>query len=179
MSDDPISDLIHRIAQADRGALRSFYAAAGGKLFAVCLRMLQDRTEAEDALQEVVTRVWLNARRYDPAKARGMTWAIAIARNHCIDRLRARPPGTEDESALATLGDPAPGPEAQAVAGSEARRLADCLATLEAARAEAIRGAYLSGLSYEELARRHAVPLNTMRSWLRRGLLKLRECLEP
>lgn len=179
MSEDPISDLIHRIAQADRAALRDFYSAAGGKLFAVCLRMLQDRTEAEDALQDVLTRVWLNARRFDPRKGRGMTWAIAIARHHCIDRLRARPPRTEDDSALAGIGDPAPGPEARAIAGSEARRLADCLETLDAARADAIRGAYLSGQGYEHLARRHSVPLNTMRSWLRRGLQKLRECLDP
>jgi DNA-directed RNA polymerase specialized sigma24 family protein len=74
--------------------------------------------------------------------------------------------------------DPSPGAEAQIVAKGEARRITDCFGTLEPARADAIRGAYLSGLSYEDLSARYDVPLNTMRSWLRRGLLKLKECLE-
>lgn len=129
-------------------------------------------------MQEVFTRVWLNARRYDAAKARGMTWLIAIARNHAIDRLRARPVAAAADDPAADLPDRAPGPEAQVLARSEARRIADCFGTLDPARAEAIRGAYLGGLSYEDLSRRHEVPLNTLRSWLRRGLMKLKECLE-
>lgn len=177
---DPIAALIAQVARADRAAFRALYAAASAKLFGVALRILQDRSEAEDAVQEVFTRVWLNAHRYDGTRARGMTWLIAIARNHAIDRLRARPAGTAEtqEDAMASLADRAPGPEAQVVAKGEARRITDCFGTLEPARAEAIRGAYLGGLSYEDLSRRHAVPLNTMRSWLRRGLMKLKECLD-
>lgn len=176
--DDPIAELLGRIAKGDRDAFRALYSAASAKLYGVALRILGDRAEAEDALQEVFTRVWLNARRFDPAKARGMTWAIAIARNHAIDRLRARAPLSDDDTALAFVADRAPGAEAQAVARGEARRIADCFGTLEPARAEAVRGAYLDGLSYDDLARRHDIPLNTMRSWLRRGLQKLKECLE-
>jgi len=178
MTEDPVADLIGRVASGDRAAFRDLYAAAAAKLFGVTLRILNDRSEAEDALQEVMTRVWLNARRFDAGRARGMTWLIAIARNHAIDRLRARPAPAEGEEALAAIPDRAPGAEAQAVAGSEARRIADCFGTLEPARAAAVRGAYLDGLSYEDLARRHDIPLNTMRSWLRRGLQRLRECLE-
>ena len=88
---DPISDLIADVAHADRRAFRLLYSQASAKLFGVCLRILRDRSEAEDAVQEVFTRVWLNARRYEATKGRGMTWLIAIARNHAIDRLRARP----------------------------------------------------------------------------------------
>jgi RNA polymerase sigma-70 factor (ECF subfamily) len=175
---DPIADLIGRVAAADRAAFRALYQAASAKLFGVALRILQDRGEAEDAVQEVFTRIWLNARRFDPAKARGMTWAIAITRNHAIDRLRARPAPADSDDAIATLRDPAPGAESTLVAQGEARRIGDCFGTLEPARAEAIRGAYLDGFSYEQLAARHSVPLNTMRSWLRRGLLRLKECLE-
>ncbi|MEZ5794688.1 sigma-70 family RNA polymerase sigma factor [Albidovulum sp.] len=179
MPDDPIAGLIVATAGADRNEFRNLYRATSAKLFGVCLRILKDRSEAEDAVQEVFTRVWLNARRYDAARARGMTWLIAIARNHAIDRLRARPAAREgDDSAIAEIADRAPGPEAQVVARGEARRIADCFEGLEPARAEAIRGAYLGGLSYEELSRRHDVPMNTMRSWLRRGLMKLKECLE-
>jgi RNA polymerase sigma-70 factor, ECF subfamily len=176
--DDPIAGLIGRIAGGDRAAFRDLYSAASAKLFGVALRILNDRQEAEDALQEVMTRVWLNARRYDATRARGMTWTIAIARNHSIDRLRARPPRHEGDDALAFVEDKRPGVEAELSAKGEARRIADCFGTLEPARADAVRGAYLNGFSYEQLAARHDVPLNTMRSWLRRGLLSLRECLE-
>jgi len=174
---DPIAALIEKVATADRAAFRGLYSLASGKLFAVAIRILKDKTEAEDAVQEVFTRVWLNARRYEATKARGMTWLIAIARNHAIDRLRARPAPTDGDEALATLRDGQPGAEARLIAKGEAGRIADCFATLEPARAAAIRGAYLDGLSYEDLSARHDVPLNTMRSWLRRGLLSLKECL--
>lgn len=175
---DPIADLIAEVAEADRDAFRVLYSSAAGKLLGVTFRILQDRTEAEDAVQEVFTRVWLNARRFDAAKARGMTWLIAIARNHAIDRLRARPAPADGDEAMIGLRDPSPGVERQLIAKGEARRIGDCFDRLEPAKAEAIRGAYLNGQSYEELSVRHDVPLNTMRSWLRRGLLKLKECLE-
>ena len=179
MTGDPISDLIGGVARADRTSFRMLYSQTSAKLFGVCLRILRDRSEAEDAVQEVFTRVWLNARRYEAAKGRGMTWLIAIARNHAIDRLRARPaPAENADDAAVAISDPAPGPEARAVAMGEASRIADCFDTLDPARADAVRGAYLNGLSYEDLSRRHDVPLNTMRSWLRRGLQKLKECLE-
>jgi RNA polymerase sigma-70 factor (ECF subfamily) len=179
ISADPVADLIAGIARADRAAFRALYSQASAKLFGVCLRILRDRSEAEDAVQEVFTRIWLNARRYQADRGRGMTWLIAIARNHAIDRLRARPAGAGGSvEEAATLADPAPGPEARVLARGEAQRIAECFDRLEPARAAAVRGAYLSGLSYEQLAGRHGVPLNTMRSWLRRGLQTLKECLE-
>lgn len=183
MSDDPVADLLIRVAAQDRAAFRAIYHDTSAKLMGVALRILGTRSEAEDALQEVYTRVWLRAVRFDPDKGRGMTWLIALTRNHCIDRLRARSDARgmrqdEDEDALAAVADSTPGAEARLIAAGEAGRIADCFATLETDRAAAIRGAYLQGLSYQDLAERHAVPLNTMRTWLRRGLLKLRECME-
>jgi RNA polymerase sigma-70 factor (ECF subfamily) len=175
--DDPVADLIARCAADDRSAFRQLYRDTSAKLMGVLLRMLGERAEAEDALQEVYTRVWLRAGRYDPAKGRGMTWLIAIARNLAIDRLRARPASTSDEG-LDTIHDTTPRAETRMVAQGEARRMADCFAALEPDRADAVRGAYLDGMSYLDLATRHAVPLNTMRTWLRRSLLKLKECLE-
>ena len=90
MTDDPIADLLNRTAAQDRASFRSLYTAASAKLMGVLLRILQNRSEAEDALQEVFTRVWLRAGRFDASKGRGMTWLIAIARNLAIDRIRAR-----------------------------------------------------------------------------------------
>jgi RNA polymerase sigma-70 factor (ECF subfamily) len=182
MSDDPVAELLVKVARQDRAAFQAVYSDSSAKLMGVCLRILGTRTEAEDAVQEVFTRVWLRAARFDPDKGRGMTWLIAIARNHCIDRLRARAEARgllqdEDAEAVAALPDAAPGAEARLIAAGEAGRIADCLDRLEADRAAAIRGAYLQGLSYQDLADRHAVPLNTMRTWLRRGLISLRECM--
>ncbi|WP_422261705.1 sigma-70 family RNA polymerase sigma factor [Tabrizicola sp.] len=175
--DDPVAALIAKCAAADRAAFRALYRDTSAKLMGVLLRMLRERAEAEDALQEVYTRVWLRAGRYDPAKGRGMTWLIAIARNLAIDRLRARPVNHSDDG-LDMVQDSAPRAETRLVAQGEARRMADCFNTLEPDRADAVKGAYLNGLSYLDLAARHAVPLNTMRTWLRRSLLKLKECLE-
>jgi RNA polymerase sigma-70 factor (ECF subfamily) len=177
MSDDPIAASILRCAAQDRVAFRTLYRDSSAKLMGVLLRILKERAAAEDALQEVYTRVWLRADRYDPAKGRGMTWLIAIARNLAIDRLRSRME-TLDDAGLDAVPDQAPRAETRLVAMGEARRIADCFATLEPDRAEAVRGAYLEGLSYLDLAARHAVPLNTMRTWLRRSLLKLKECLD-
>ncbi|MFM7442601.1 MAG: sigma-70 family RNA polymerase sigma factor [Tabrizicola sp.] len=175
--DDPVADLITKCAAADRSAFRQLYRDTLAKLMGVLLRMLGERAEAEDALQEVYTRVWVRAGRYDPAKGRGMTWLIAIARNLAIDRLRARPESTSDDG-LDTVQDASPRAETRLIAQGEARRMADCFATLELDRADAVRGAYLNGLSYIDLAARHSVPLNTRRTWLRRSLLKLKECLD-
>ena len=143
----------------------------------VLLRILKERAEAEDALQEVYTRVWLRAGRYDATRGRGMTWLIAIARNLAIDRLRARGAALDDDG-LDTVADSTPRAETRLIAAGEARRVADCFDQLEPERAEAVRGAYLDGLSYVDLAARHMVPLNTMRTWLRRSLMRLKECLD-
>jgi len=175
--DDPVADLITKCAAADREAFRQLYRVTSAKLMGVLLRMFHERAEAEDALQDVYTRVWLRAGRYDPAKGRGMTWLIAIARNLAIDCLRARPEASSDDG-LDSAPDNAPRAETRLIAQGEARRMADCFATLDPDKADAVRGAYLNGLSYLDLAARHAVPLNTMRTWLRRSLLKLKECLE-
>lgn len=180
MTDDPIAELLIKIAAQDRAAFRDIYSASSSKLMGVLLRILGNRAEAEDALQEIYTRVWLRAGRFDPEKGRGMTWLIAIARNHAIDRLRARPPraGNDDGEEVAQLADGSRSALAGLVAEGEARRVVKCFAELEADRAAAVQGAYLDGLSYEALALRFGVPINTMRTWLRRSLLKLRECLD-
>lgn len=180
MTEDRVGELIARVATQDRVAFRELYAASSAKLFGTLLRILRTRSEAEDALQEVFTRVWLRAGRFDPARGAGMSWLVAVARNHAIDRLRARPEArqSEDEDAFDRIADPAPPVERRLVALGETRRIAECFETLEADRAAAIRLAYLGGWSYQALAERYGVPLNTMRTWLRRGLLRLRECMD-
>ena len=179
MTDDTVASLIQRVAAQDRAAFRQLYSDTSAKLFGVLLRILGTRAEAEDALQEVYTRVWLKAARYEADKGRGMTWLITIARYHAIDRTRARPDQVSSgDDALAAVADPAPSAETVISARSEAGRISRCFETLEDDRAAAVKGAYLNGQSYQELAHTFNVPLNTMRTWLRRSLQKLKECLE-
>jgi RNA polymerase sigma-70 factor, ECF subfamily len=172
-----IADLIARCALRDRDAFRTLYDRTSAKLFGVVLRILKDRSEAEEAIQEVYVKIWQRADRYVAGTTSPISWLVAVARNHSLDILRARRPPAEDIDVALELPDTAPNPERATADGEERNRIAHCLATLEPDRAEAVRGAYLDGFSYEELAQRHAVPLNTMRTWLRRSLIKLRECL--
>ena len=175
---DPIADLLVRVAAQDRAAFGELYTSASAKLMGVLLRMLNERAEAEDAVQEVFTKVWLRAGRYDPAKGRGMTWLIAVARNLALDRMRRRTEDQADEDAAEAIVDQTPTAERRLMAMGEAGRVTECFEQLEPAKADAVKGAYLSGHSYIDLAARHNVPLNTMRTWLRRSLISLKECLD-
>lgn len=175
-----VAALIGQVAERDRDAFCALYDRTSAKLFGVLLRMLGDRAEAEDALQEVYIKVWRGAPRFARGRASPMSWLIAIARNHAVDRLRSRAAAlrqADGDAEAEAVPDDGPTPEDMAVRASETARMDACLDQLEAQRADAVRGAYLNGDSYQELAERFEVPLNTMRTWLRRSLLKLRECL--
>jgi len=174
---DRLEGLIARCALGDRSAFDALYEATSGKLFAVCCRILDRGNAAEDALQDTYVKIWTHAGRYRVTGHSPMTWLITIARNTAIDRLRARR-GSGDVTEYHDI-HPAPGsnPETAVLARSEAGRILACLNELGEARRKAITGAYLEGLSYEELASSAGIPLNTMRTWLRRGLAALRECM--
>jgi RNA polymerase sigma-70 factor (ECF subfamily) len=128
-------------------------------------------------LQDIYIKIWHNADRYQANGLSPMTWVITIARNHCIDRLRARRPLAGGIEQVADIPDATPGPEALAILSGERARLAACLGELEANKAIAVRRVYLDGATYADLANYFAVPLNTMRTWLRRSLGNLRDCL--
>ena len=169
-----------RTGIGDRSALRIVYQDTSAKLFGVLLRILNDRSEAEDVLQDVYVTVWRRAALFDPARASPITWLVAIARNRAIDRLRtytARRRTAPIEEAD-DVADAAPGALDTVVRTEQQARLGTCLGELEAKTANAIRLAFYDGATYEELAERMSVPLGTMKSWIRRGLLKLRACLE-
>ena len=175
---EQIEKLIAKVGLGDRSSFQELYRHTSAKLFGVCLRVLKDRAEAEDALQEVYVKIWQNASSFAANQYSPMSWLVVIARNHSIDRIRARKPEANDIDEAYDLSDAAPDPEASAIAASTRRQIDSCLQELEEDKADAVRSAYLEGYSYQELADRHEVPLNTMRTWLRRSLIKLRECLE-
>ncbi len=176
---DDLESWLAGAALGDRAAFGRLYDATSAKLFGIALRVLGSRAEAEDAMQDIYVKIWRNADRYRSNGLSPVTWLSTVARNHCIDLLRRR----RAEGARAEmpsddrLRDPGVGPEGQVVAAGEARAIADCFAELEPRRSEAVRRAYLEGETYAELATRFDVPLNTMRTWLRRSLITLRECM--
>ena len=178
MDREEIERLIARVALKDQKAFDELYDRVSAKLFGVCLRVLSKRAAAEDAMQDTFVKIWNNADRYSANGLSPMTWLITIARNTSIDRLRARKQGHQDiDTPGFELVATGPNPEQSAVAASEASRLIGCLDELEKDKGAAIRGAYLDGDTYADLAKRFDVPLNTMRTWLRRGLMALRECM--
>ncbi len=175
---DDVSRLIQRTALKDRAAFDQLYARTAAKLYGVCLRILNDRSEAEDALQDVFIKIWRKADSYAVSELSPITWLVAVARHQAIDRLRKRKPRTAElDDAIDVPDERQPDAESQAISTGQKQKLDGCLGELEADRAQAVRGAYLDGLSYADLAQRYSVPLNTMRTWLRRSLMKLKDCL--
>lgn len=175
MNRDDISRLILRTSMQDRAAFDLLYRHTSAKLFGICLGILRHRCEAEEALQEVYVKIWAKADRYVVSGLSPISWLAAIARNHAIDRLRSRRPATIDLAAAADVADPTPLAEALLIAHDDTRRVHRCIDALEGQKAQAVRGAYLEGLSYAQLAERHEVPINTMRTWLRRSLINIRD----
>lgn len=175
-----LADQILSLAAGDESTLAGIYRLTSAKLFGICLRILRDRAEAEEVLQEVYVTVWRKAASFDPARASPITWLVTIARNKSIDRLRARGGirRADPIESAETVRDPGPEPLARLEAADEQHRIQECLEELEPRQALAIRSAFLDGATYGELAERMNVPLGTMKSWIRRGLLKLRACLE-
>ena len=167
------------VAGGDRDALRAVYDRTSAKLFGVCLRILGSREEAEDVLQDVYLTVWNKAHSFDPTRASPITWLATIARNRSIDRRRAAGPRILDRPVdeAVDIADTAPDALASLETSDEARRLRDCLGTLEAPAREAIVSAFFGGQTYDELAAERGLPLGTVKSTIRRGLMRLKGCL--
>ena len=177
---DAVDALLLRVATGDQPAFEALYRSTSGKLLGICLRVLSDRTEAEDVLQDVYVTVWNKAGQFDASRASPITWLAMIARNKAIDRLRATPAAarTAPIELAETVADPTASPVSEAEAAVENARLGHCMEQLEARRRSLIRTAFFEGATYEELARRIGSPIGSVKSWIRRGLMQLRACLE-
>lgn len=174
-----LESLLQRAGQGDARAFAQLYQRTSARLFGLCLRMLRDRAEAEEVLQEVYVTVWRRAAGYDSALASAITWLVTLTRNKAIDRLRqqrARPASAPID--LESLTDAGAGPSSHAESSQQYLRLQRCLERLEAIDRRSIREAFFSGATYKELAERCRVPLGTLKSRIRRALLQLRTCLE-
>ena len=171
-------DAIRRVASGERDAFEELYRRTSAKLFGVCLRILP-RTDAEEALQETYLALWRSAGSFDPSRGSPMAWMVTAARNRAIDRLRAGRTHPAAPVELAErMADPQPGAPERIEFSQEEARLAECMDGLEPRDAHSIRSAFIEGATYATLAEGAGTPLGTLKSRVRRALLKLRECLE-
>ena len=168
---DPFASLLAATAAGDRSAFRSLYEEAGPRLLGVARRILRRPELAEEALQEGFVRIWRSAARFDRSRGSGFTWMAVIVRRVALDRIPASRREDALEPALAeTLSDEAPDPVHEP-------RLRPCLEALEDSHRRSVVLAFVYGLSHSEIAERLKAPLGTAKSWVRRGLQQLRDCL--
>ena len=177
-ADTSLENALEAVANGDRAAFELVYRRTSVKLFGIASRILPERQEAEEVLQEIYLAVWRRAGAFDPARGTAMTWLITLARTRALDRFRATRRRPSDPIELAdNVPDAEPDAETQVLAQDEAGRIGWCLDRLDGDDARLIRTAFYEDASYAELAQRAARPLGTIKSRIRRALIRLKECL--
>jgi RNA polymerase sigma-70 factor (ECF subfamily) len=170
---------LHRVSIGERAALDQLYKQTSAKLFGICKRILVEQTASEDVLQEIYLIVWKKAGQFDPSHGVSpITWLAAIARNRSLDRLRAGKTRFTGLDEAAEIADTRPLADASLEKIERDARLKSCMGGLEPRAGGAIRDAFFGGLTYQSLAERAKIPLATMKSIIRRGLIQLKACLE-
>ena len=184
-----LAQLLSRVALGDRAAFAALYRDSRAHLFGVILRINPDRAQAEDLLQDIFINIWRSAGSFDAARAQPMTWLTSIARNRAIDSLRRQKADVqtlstsiagddgEEDDLLASQASDAAGPLDLLVQAAQARDVAHCVSALSADQQQCVALAFYQGLSYSEVADHLAQPLGTVKSWVRRALLSLKDCL--
>jgi RNA polymerase sigma factor (sigma-70 family) len=173
-----VAALIGAVARGEKSALAEVYSRTSAKMYGIALRLLGNEGEAEDVIQDVYLNVWRKADLFDSAKASPITWLAVMTRNRAIDRLRRRRGDTVGIEAADDIADDSADAFDIAASAQDGARLHHCLEELDERPRAMIRSAFIDGASYPELATREGVPLGTMKSWIRRGLQKLKGCLE-
>ncbi|MCE2990002.1 MAG: sigma-70 family RNA polymerase sigma factor [Burkholderiales bacterium] len=175
-----LADCLARTALGDRLAFATLFEATKSKLFGVALRIVHERHVAEEVLQDSFVKIWAHAGEYAAAKAAPMTWMTAIVRNRALDVVR-RPQlevADEDNTYALAVADEAPSPLEQLAMRREEVRVRDCLVKLDAEQQRAIALAFFDGLSHSEVAAKLSKPLGTIKTNIRRGLVRLKACLD-
>ena len=174
--------LVAAVALGDRTAFRRLYDATSAKLFGFALRILRKDELAEEALQDAFVSIWHAASSYQLHLSAPLTWMAAIVRNKALDIHRRQPKGEvelalQDYDPVESLQDTAAGPQALAELSRDALALAGCMERLAGRQRQAIGMAYLHDMSHTEVAAQLSLPLGTVKTWIRRGLDRLRDCL--
>ena len=177
-----LARLLTATAAGDQRAFQQLYQNSSSHLFGLLLRMLKRRDWAEDALQDCFVKIWQKAETYDAQKGAPLTWLMTVARYRALDLLRVKRPEVEmpeeGEEPPFSMEDHAQSPEEGAVESEGIGRLEGCMKGLQQEQRQSVMLAYYEGYTHQELAERLNAPLGTVKSWVRRGLSKLRECLE-
>jgi RNA polymerase sigma-70 factor, ECF subfamily len=170
--------LIAAVARQDEAAFERLYVATRAKLYGVVLRILRRQDLAEEVIQDTYVRVWHSAAQFNPAAASPITWMAAIARNRAIDLVRKRSElSIEEEPSALEVAAETPDPLARREMSEELKRLLECVGQLEPDRQKLVLLAYYNGWSREQLAAKFEAPVNTVKTWLRRSMMEIRECL--
>ena len=173
-----LADLLARTGAGDRRAFADLYSATRAKLFAVSLRIVREGAIAEEVLQESFVSIWNHAGDYAAARSAPMTWMTAIVRNRSLDFVRrSREEPDIDDALSAALVDESAAPAREAEERAQAHDLRDCLGELDAEQRQSIALAFFHGLTHSELAAHLRRPLGTVKTHIRRGLIRLRDCL--
>jgi len=181
--DDELMALIDRVARRDEAALKALYDQTSGKLYGLALRVVRNNEWAEDALQDTFLQIWRTAPDYRASLSPPMAWLGLIVRSRSLDLLRRRKAEREhltdemDEAMADTLAGESPNPMDTSLASQQAWALHQCLGKLENNQREVVSLAYLRDLSHGELAQQLELPLGTVKTWIRRGLDQLRQCM--
>ena len=180
-----LAALLARCTLRDENAFADLYQLTSAKIFGVLLRVLRRRDWAEEALQETYLRVWSHAKEYRPDRGAPMVWLISIARYRAFDQLRRRnytathETNAQDFKEALSEADPALMTGVEALYDdSKYRALQDCLAQLEDNQRQSLMLAFCEGFTHAELSYRMHAPLGTVKSWIRRGLQQLKQCMQ-
>ncbi len=178
-----LNNWLRGAGQKDALAFRQLYEACAPRLYGLALRILRRRELAEEALQESFVSIWHHAGEYQAGLSAPLTWMTAIVRNKSFDLLRRMQADVEidgedfDEAVLASLRDPRANPAEALELSSEAKALANCMAALEEKHRHVIGLAFFHDLSHGDVARQLALPVGTVKTWIRRSLARLQSCL--
>jgi len=175
-----LSELLARTALRDENAFRQLYDIAAPLLYGVLLRLVRVPAIADEILHECFLNIWLHADSYVPGLSRPTTWMISVARHRAFDYLRSTPDhaSLEDhESYLMALRDPSPGTLEEMINDCDSAILRQCLGDLDENTRRSVTAAFYLGLTHEQIAQVHDTPLGTVKSWIRRGLSRLRRCV--
>jgi RNA polymerase sigma-70 factor, ECF subfamily len=177
--DAGLDKLLGQVAQGDTAAFERLYDEVAGPVYGLAVRILRDSAQAEEIAQEVLIQVWRKAAGFDPSRGGAMTWIMTLAHRRTVDRVRSEQASAarEDQAGRREVPAPADGVAELVLDRLDRQRVRDCLGSLTGAQRESITLAYYDGYTYREVAARIGLPLGTVKSRIRDGLIRLRDCL--